>query len=100
MSSVSAAAIEVTDIRETARILRNIVLTPERLQLIRILAEAVRFELTKGVNPGQFSRLVHSTALPHLQRLLQHREMRVLVPTNLQAGISLHCNASCGYDIT
>ena len=28
------------------------------------LAEAVRFELTEGVNPRQFSRLLHSTALP------------------------------------
>ena len=28
------------------------------------LAEAVRFELTEGVNPRRFSRPVHSTALP------------------------------------
>jgi len=28
------------------------------------LAEAVRFELTEGFHPRQFSRLVHSTALP------------------------------------
>src|SRR3990167_6936911 len=31
------------------------------------LAEGVRFELTKGANPCQFSRLVHSTALPALR---------------------------------
>jgi hypothetical protein len=30
------------------------------------MAEAVGFEPTKGVNPCQFSRLVHSTALPRL----------------------------------
>ena len=29
-----------------------------------ILAEAVRFELTEVVKPRQFSRLLHSTALP------------------------------------
>jgi hypothetical protein len=28
------------------------------------LAEAVRFELTEDFHPRQFSRLVHSTALP------------------------------------
>jgi hypothetical protein len=28
------------------------------------LAEAVRFELTEVVKPRQFSRLLHSTALP------------------------------------
>jgi hypothetical protein len=28
------------------------------------MAEAVRFELTEVVKPRQFSRLVHSTALP------------------------------------
>lgn len=28
------------------------------------LAEGVRFELTKALTPRQFSRLVHSTALP------------------------------------
>ena len=34
------------------------------------LAEAVRFELTEDFHPRQFSRLVHSTALPsfHLLR--------------------------------
>ncbi len=32
--------------------------------LIQNLAEAVRFELTEGVNPRRFSRPVHSTALP------------------------------------
>ncbi len=30
----------------------------------QILAEAVRFELTEDSHPRQFSRLVHSTALP------------------------------------
>jgi len=29
-----------------------------------VLAEAVRFELTEDFHPRQFSRLVHSTALP------------------------------------
>ncbi len=29
-----------------------------------ILAEEVRFELTEDFHPRQFSRLVHSTALP------------------------------------
>ena len=31
------------------------------------LAEAVRFELTNALRRCQFSRLVHSTALPHLR---------------------------------
>lgn len=35
------------------------------------LAEGVRFELTEDLHPRQFSRLVHSTALPtFLQRAL------------------------------
>jgi len=29
-----------------------------------MVAEAVRFELTEGFHPRQFSRLVHSTTLP------------------------------------
>src|SRR5450830_1471192 len=33
------------------------------------LAEGVRFELTKAITPRQFSRLVHSTALPTFQAL-------------------------------
>ena len=32
------------------------------------LAEAVRFELTEDSHPRQFSRLLHSTALPRFQR--------------------------------
>ena len=35
-----------------------------------LLAEAVRFELTEGVNPRQFSRLLHSTALPSFHLVL------------------------------
>ncbi len=31
------------------------------------LVEAVRFELTEGINPRRFSRPVHSTALPRFQ---------------------------------
>jgi hypothetical protein len=31
------------------------------------LAEAVRFELTEDSHPRQFSRLLHSTALPRFQ---------------------------------
>ena len=31
------------------------------------MAEAVRFELTRGANPCRFSRPVQSTALPHLR---------------------------------
>ena len=31
---------------------------------MQILAEEVRFELTEDFHPRQFSRLVHSTALP------------------------------------
>jgi hypothetical protein len=33
-----------------------------------VMAEAVRFELTKGVNPRQFSRLLPSTTRPHFRR--------------------------------
>jgi hypothetical protein len=33
----------------------------------RVMAEAVRFELTEGSHLRGFSRPVHSTALPHLQ---------------------------------
>jgi hypothetical protein len=33
----------------------------------KTLVEAVRFELTEGANPRQFSRLLHSTALPRFQ---------------------------------
>ena len=32
------------------------------------LAEAVRFELTEDSHPRQFSRLLHSTALPRFRR--------------------------------
>src|SRR5450830_1911676 len=37
-------------------------------RLCLFLAEGVRFELTKGLRPRQFSRLVHSTALPTFLR--------------------------------
>jgi hypothetical protein len=33
----------------------------------KLLAEAVRFELTEPVKVRQFSRLLHSTALPRFQ---------------------------------
>jgi hypothetical protein len=35
--------------------------------MLNALAEAVRFELTKGVNPWQFSRLLPSTTRPRFQ---------------------------------
>jgi hypothetical protein len=43
---------------------------PKTLVIPVDLAEAVRFELTEDFHPRQFSRLVHSTALPsfHLLR--------------------------------
>ncbi len=38
---------------------------PMGMRLSRVfLAEAVRFELTEDSHPRQFSRLLHSTALP------------------------------------
>lgn len=37
---------------------------PLKIKGLNSLAEGVRFELTKGLRPRQFSRLVHSTALP------------------------------------
>ena len=41
------------------------------------LAEAVRFELTRGVNPRQFSRLLPSTTRPrfrYITKLNYHRQ--------------------------
>ena len=38
------------------------------------MAEAVRFELTMGANPRQFSRLVHSTTLPRLRTAEENTE--------------------------
>ena len=40
------------------------VVLPQTLVIPIDLAEEVRFELTEDFHPRQFSRLVHSTALP------------------------------------
>ena len=45
------------------------------------MAEAVRFELTNGFRHRQFSRLVHSTALPRFLQLTvraEHRKQQAL----------------------
>ena len=43
------------------------------------VAEAVRFELTEDSHPRQFSRLLHSTALPRFQaRYFNRRQLRFL----------------------
>ena len=49
----------------------------ENLRL-KSLAEAVRFELTNGVNRRRFSRPVHSTTLPHF------RFERVVILANIR----------------
>ena len=40
-----------------------------KIYLLLILAEGVRFELTDALRRRQFSRLVHSTALPTFLKL-------------------------------
>ena len=44
-------------------------LRPQEGALIFLVAERVRFELTRAVRPCRFSRPVHSTALPPLRRV-------------------------------
>ncbi len=46
------------------------------------MAEAVRFELTEVVKPRQFSRLVHSTALPSFRILIDNLQQFDAVALN------------------
>ena len=42
----------------------KVAVLPQTFVIPIVLAEEVRFELTEDFHPRQFSRLVHSTALP------------------------------------
>jgi hypothetical protein len=60
--------------------------------MLNALAEAVRFELTKGVNPWQFSRLLPSTTRPRFRIELQ-THLTVLASANVRIDhITLHLN--------